>query len=111
MNLKTGDAVQLLNTGIPRLEGQRAEVLEVTEWGAHCQCAAAETGRFRAHHSEMVPFDPPPAPASAARAVSGSAAKQAGYTGDCCETCHGSRVKRNGSCLVCEDCGTTSGCS
>ena len=34
-----------------------------------------------------------------------------GYTGEMCSTCGSSRVKRNGSCTVCEDCGTTSGCS
>jgi ribonucleoside-diphosphate reductase alpha chain len=34
-----------------------------------------------------------------------------GYTGEQCSTCSSVRVKRNGSCTVCEDCGTTSGCS
>ncbi len=34
-----------------------------------------------------------------------------GYTGEQCENCGSMRVKRNGSCTVCEDCGSTSGCS
>jgi ribonucleoside-diphosphate reductase alpha chain len=34
-----------------------------------------------------------------------------GYTGEQCPNCSSMRVKRNGSCLLCEDCGTTSGCS
>lgn len=34
-----------------------------------------------------------------------------GYTGEQCEQCGSIRVKRSGSCTVCEDCGTTSGCS
>jgi len=34
-----------------------------------------------------------------------------GYTGEQCSNCSSIRVKRNGSCLLCEDCGTTSGCS
>lgn len=34
-----------------------------------------------------------------------------GYTGEQCPSCGSMRVKRNGSCTVCEDCGTTSGCS
>ncbi len=34
-----------------------------------------------------------------------------GYTGEMCTQCGSSRVKRNGSCIVCEDCGSTSGCS
>jgi ribonucleoside-diphosphate reductase alpha chain len=39
------------------------------------------------------------------------AAVQIGYTGEQCGNCGSIRVKRNGSCTVCEDCGTTSGCS
>jgi len=38
-------------------------------------------------------------------------AKTFGYTGEQCTNCSSMRVKRNGSCTVCEDCGTTSGCS
>ncbi len=48
-------------------------------------------------------------------AVSGNAkvkeARAKGYTGEQCGYCNSMRVKRNGSCTVCEDCGTTSGCS
>ncbi|MDR0926763.1 MAG: adenosylcobalamin-dependent ribonucleoside-diphosphate reductase [Ignavibacteria bacterium] len=40
-----------------------------------------------------------------------SRAKSMGYTGEQCPNCSSMRVKRNGSCLLCEDCGTTSGCS
>lgn len=38
-------------------------------------------------------------------------AKARGYTGEQCSNCASMRVKRNGSCTVCDDCGTTSGCS
>jgi ribonucleoside-diphosphate reductase alpha chain len=38
-------------------------------------------------------------------------AKAIGYTGEQCEFCGSIRVKRSGSCTVCEDCGSTSGCS
>jgi ribonucleoside-diphosphate reductase alpha chain len=34
-----------------------------------------------------------------------------GYTGEQCSNCGSIRVKRNGSCTVCEDCGNTTGCS
>lgn len=34
-----------------------------------------------------------------------------GYTGDVCSVCQGSRMRHNGSCLVCDDCGSTTGCS
>jgi ribonucleoside-diphosphate reductase alpha chain len=40
-----------------------------------------------------------------------AAAKQIGYTGEQCPSCGSIRVKRNGSCTVCEDCGATTGCS
>ena len=38
-------------------------------------------------------------------------ARRAGYTGESCGSCGSIRVRRNGICIVCEDCGTTSGCS
>jgi ribonucleoside-diphosphate reductase alpha chain len=38
-------------------------------------------------------------------------AKKLGYTGEQCVVCGSIRVKRNGSCAVCEDCGSTTGCS
>jgi ribonucleoside-diphosphate reductase alpha chain len=37
--------------------------------------------------------------------------RMAGYTGDSCSSCGSMRVRRNGTCTVCDDCGTTSGCS
>ena len=43
--------------------------------------------------------------------LNASEAKRIGYTGEQCELCGSIRVKRNGSCTVCEDCGGTSGCS
>jgi len=38
-------------------------------------------------------------------------AKAKGYTGDKCPSCKSMRLKRNGSCALCEDCGATTGCS
>ena len=38
-------------------------------------------------------------------------ARSRGYTGDQCGGCGSMKVKRNGSCTVCDDCGATSGCS
>lgn len=38
-------------------------------------------------------------------------ARSQGYTGDICINCHGIRLKQSGHCAVCEDCGTTTGCS
>lgn len=38
-------------------------------------------------------------------------AKGQGYTGNFCTHCQSARTKNNGACLVCEDCGQTTGCS
>lgn len=38
-------------------------------------------------------------------------ALQMGYTGDQCSNCNSMRMKIAGHCMVCEDCGTTTGCS
>jgi ribonucleoside-diphosphate reductase alpha chain len=43
--------------------------------------------------------------------TNGIKAKTLGYTGEQCSNCSSMRVRRNGTCLLCEDCGTTSGCS
>lgn len=37
--------------------------------------------------------------------------KQMGYTGSQCSNCNSSRMKVSGHCEVCEECGTTTGCS
>jgi ribonucleoside-diphosphate reductase alpha chain len=38
-------------------------------------------------------------------------AKLQGYTGSVCSACSSTKMKRNGSCELCLDCGATSGCS
>lgn len=38
-------------------------------------------------------------------------AKVQGYSGEQCENCGSMRVRQNGTCMVCEDCGMTTGCS
>lgn len=82
----------------------------------------------------QVPFigagDPPATPGTGGRdnpsdhAISGSGAPLAtslvatreiarlsGYTGDECSNCHSMQVRYNGTCKICEGCGTTTGCS
>ena len=39
------------------------------------------------------------------------AARAQGYSGDICTNCSGVRMKWAGHCQVCDDCGTTTGCS
>ena len=38
-------------------------------------------------------------------------AQMKGYTGDQCTECHNFTMVRNGTCLKCDTCGTTTGCS
>lgn len=40
----------------------------------------------------------------------GEMARTAGYTGDVCRSCYSHRLKRTGSCITCEDCGSNEGC-
>lgn len=48
---------------------------------------------------------------SPAQPDSRSTAKAQGFTGDTCTNCGSMKMKRNGSCMVCIECGTTTGCS
>ncbi|SFZ81438.1 ribonucleoside-diphosphate reductase class II [Devosia enhydra] len=59
--------------------------------------------------AELSPIPSPPASkdASALRAE----AQMKGYTGDQCTECHNFTMVRNGTCLKCDTCGTTTGCS
>ena len=41
----------------------------------------------------------------------GEIARAQGYTGDACTGCGGFTMRRNGTCLLCTSCGTTTGCS
>ena len=38
-------------------------------------------------------------------------AKSQGFTGEHCPTCNSMKMKHNGNCMVCLDCGSTTGCS
>lgn len=61
------------------------------------------------------PAAPPKAEADPADAgqpkITREQARTSGYTGDVCTNCQSLQVRRNGSCLVCESCGQTTGCS
>lgn len=37
--------------------------------------------------------------------------KSQGYSGDICDHCNSTRLRWAGHCKVCDDCGTTTGCS
>jgi ribonucleoside-diphosphate reductase alpha chain len=50
-------------------------------------------------------------PAPSAKTQLRTQALMQGYTGDQCSNCNSMRMKVSGHCMVCEDCGTTTGCS
>ena len=56
---------------------------------------------------EPIPSPPPSTDVHQLRAE----ARMKGYTGDQCSNCNSMRMKVSGHCMVCEDCGTTTGCS
>lgn len=60
--------------------------------------------------SAPIPVAAAPAAPSASK-LDRKQARLSGYTGDACTDCQSMQVKRNGACLVCEACGTTTGCS
>lgn len=101
---KPGDTVTLCVPENPRLHGTIATVERAEPWGAHVEAPAAATGKFRALWSEMID----PVVVAGKFVVQGG---QAGYTGDLCDNCGGCRMRRSGTCQLCEDCGETSGCS
>ena len=103
MQYKRGSKVVLRTPGNDRLNGARGVVKRLTEWGAFVATPAAATGEYRAAWDEMVLDDP--------NQQNGEVAREKGYIGDPCDACGALKMKRNGSCLVCDDCGATSGCS
>jgi ribonucleoside-diphosphate reductase alpha chain len=92
-----------------RLHGAPATIKELFPWGARVACGAAATGSFRALFSEMLHME-----AELEQSIEEDRREEAsrsGYTGDACDMCGSFKMRRNGTCQVCDDCGTTSGCS
>ncbi len=124
LDLKPGDVVMLDVPYNPRLHGATATVAVMETWGARVQTAAAATGKFRALWSEMRKLEDGSEESVEEKVVkkqlehssSGgtigkpSFAKVVGYTGDVCLHCGGFKMQRSGTCLLCMDCGQTTGC-
>jgi ribonucleoside-diphosphate reductase alpha chain len=62
---------------------------------------------FNAGELDPIPSPPPGLDLKVLR----QEAQMKGYTGDQCSNCNSMRMKVSGHCMVCEDCGTTTGCS
>ena len=111
---KPRDRVRIVTPENPRLDGLAGTVVreEVgpAEFGA-VPYHVVETGHLGPGSTvRLLPteFVRPGSTNGSANGQAGS--RGAGYSGDVCENCQGSRMKRNGACLVCDDCGQTTGC-
>jgi hypothetical protein len=93
--------VQLNVPDNPRLDMMFAKVESLEPWGTHVSCTAAATGAFRAGWEEMIPVTAAEAPRPQSSTV---------YDGNPCDICGALKLRRAGSCLVCDSCGTSTGC-
>lgn len=126
--LQVGSLVSLNVPENPRLHNSTASILHLTDWGAHVLVSSSATGYFRALFEEMVELDEPlqtiEQQQSVKQSINGQELKESidsspavkkrrsqGYTGNICMQCGGARMVRNGTCELCQDCGSTSGCS
>lgn len=103
MNLKVGIGSKVIVNipDNPMVHAIVGTIEKLEEWGAHLISPKFTTGKFRALFSEIELV-----PENNALTV-----REQGYTGDACDRCNSHRMRRNGSCLLCFDCGSTSGCS
>lgn len=91
MKLKVGDRVKLHVPDNPRLHRQVGTILSLEEWGAYVSTRASHSGQYRASYEEMHLV--------------------VEMSGEVCVLCGSPELRRSGTCLVCVNCGTTSGCS
>lgn len=92
--------------------GKTVAVRMLTEWGACCLTSWG-TGQINVRWDEVAPAVPPaPAPSKADQvAAKRREARAMGYMGDPCPSCGAMKLLPNGSCLKCDSCGETTGCS
>jgi ribonucleoside-diphosphate reductase alpha chain len=81
--------------------------LPIVDEGSHVDMEDIETKVETKTHSEVVEA----AKAAESAPSKMEQAKLQGFTGAICGACGSLKMKRNGSCEVCLDCGATSGCS
>lgn len=73
----------------------------------------APAGKVHAFEAELKPvteLSPEPTWMKPVRDAAIREAKARGYESDICSTCQNMTMTRNGPCLKCETCGTTTGC-
>lgn len=101
-------------------DGKSMRALKPAQLGRHAPAVEAALCDLLLTDPNPPPAQEPAAIVPAAIAVEvaalptmtqGEMARAKGYTGDCCSNCHEFRMKQSGHCLVCDACGTTTGCS
>ena len=86
-----------------------ADAARVVQVQADLSGLKVETSPTVLNAAELTPLPSPPP--SQDKSILRSQAQLQGYTGDQCSNCNSMRMKVSGHCMVCEDCGTTTGCS
>jgi ribonucleoside-diphosphate reductase alpha chain len=113
----TSPAAQIVSRGLVRGKQDRLMLIH-GGGGFSTDGATALKGEF-APMRELetglldLPFAPPP-PSAAARPSAAEKRTEAlmkGYQGDACGECGNFTLVRNGTCLKCDTCGSTTGCS
>ncbi|WP_127753213.1 vitamin B12-dependent ribonucleotide reductase [Devosia sp. 1566] len=119
-------AEKFVSRGMTRGRTQNASLMLVpTAQAAHYAAPAASTSTVTTlRSSTALKIDPTPTALNAAElhpiptpppskdtGVLRAEAQMKGYTGDQCTECHNFTMVRNGTCLKCDTCGTTTGCS
>jgi ribonucleoside-diphosphate reductase alpha chain len=100
------DKLMLVREATPS-EGQGPKAAGGSSAGGYVQGATALKGEF----AEPAPLAFAAAPASESVADKRAEARMKGYVGEACPECGNFTMVRNGTCLKCDTCGGTTGCS
>jgi ribonucleoside-diphosphate reductase alpha chain len=98
--------VTSLASGSARAEGTRADVAGTAALRAAPELKLSPTERLE---QQQLPFSRSEARANAAERRAQAKAK--GYEGEACGECGNFTLVRNGTCMKCDTCGSTTGCS
>jgi ribonucleoside-diphosphate reductase alpha chain len=104
------------NAGAQQAASASPQPSNVTAFAGGVQGAVALKGELEAKLSpaqalENLPWQAPVSNAKAAAAEKRAEARAKGYEGDACGECQNYTLVRNGTCMKCDTCGSTTGCS
>ena len=105
------DALVVMPTGGASASGSPAHALQMRATGSHGSSALAVAEAHvdvHEHQNEHVHVHAAPQLMELDRRAQ---ARMKGYEGDSCNECGNYTMVRNGTCLKCDTCGSTSGCS